>query len=78
MQCGDFRIVSLMSGEAADDLGLSPGVSATAVVKATNVSIVTDICARGRDSVPSRSRRIGATWAAARGSACGTVVAVRA
>lgn len=39
--CGPFRIVSLMSREAADDLGLKPGVSATAVVKATNVIIET-------------------------------------
>jgi molybdopterin-binding protein len=30
--CGPFRIVSLMSREAADDLGLKPGVTATAVV----------------------------------------------
>ena len=39
MACGDFRIVSLMSREAADDLKLEPGVFATAVVKATNVII---------------------------------------
>ena len=39
--CGPFRIVSLMSAEAADDLGLKPGVSATAVVKSTNVIIET-------------------------------------
>jgi molybdopterin-binding protein len=39
--CGPFRMVSLMSREAADDLGLKPGVSATAVVKATNVIIET-------------------------------------
>lgn len=39
--CGPFRIVSLMSREAADDLGLRPGVNATAVVKATNVVIET-------------------------------------
>jgi molybdopterin-binding protein len=39
MTCGDFRIVSLMSREAADELGLEPGVSASAVVKATNVVI---------------------------------------
>ncbi len=41
MVCGPFRVVSLMSREAADDLGLKPGVSATAVVKATNVIIET-------------------------------------
>jgi molybdopterin-binding protein len=39
MACGDFRIVSLMSREAADDLGLDAGVPATAIVKATNVII---------------------------------------
>jgi len=39
--CGPFRIVSLMSREAADDLGLKPGVSATAVVKSTNVIVET-------------------------------------
>lgn len=36
---GRFRLVSLMSREAADDLGLRPGVIATAVVKSTNVII---------------------------------------
>lgn len=39
--CGPFRVVSLMSREAADDLGLKPGVSATAVVKATSVIVET-------------------------------------
>jgi molybdopterin-binding protein len=39
LACGDFRIVSLMSREAADDLKLEPGVFATAVVKATNVIV---------------------------------------
>jgi molybdopterin-binding protein len=39
--CGPFRVVSLMSREAADDLGLKPGVSATAVVKSTNVIVET-------------------------------------
>ena len=37
--CGPFRIVSLMSREAADELGLAPGVTATAVVKATTVMV---------------------------------------
>ena len=41
MVCGPFRVVSLMSREAADDLGLKPGVSAIAVVKSTNVVIET-------------------------------------
>ncbi len=39
MVCGPFRVVSLMSREAADELGLKPGDSATAVVKATTVIV---------------------------------------
>jgi molybdopterin-binding protein len=39
MQCGPYRIVSLMSREAADDLGLEPGVLAIASVKSTNVIV---------------------------------------
>lgn len=39
LQCGPFRMVSLMSAEAVDDLGLEPGSLATAVVKATTVII---------------------------------------
>ncbi len=41
LACGPFRIVSLMSREAADELGLEPGMPATAVVKATTVIIET-------------------------------------
>ena len=39
MVCGAFRVVSLMSREAADELGLKPGDPATAVVKATTVIV---------------------------------------
>ncbi|CAN5218959.1 TOBE domain-containing protein [soil metagenome] len=39
LQAGPFRIVSLMSTEAADELGLEPGTLATASVKATNVVV---------------------------------------
>jgi molybdopterin-binding protein len=39
MQCGPYRVVSLMSREAADDLGLEPGVKAVASVKSTNVVV---------------------------------------
>lgn len=39
MQCGRYRIVSLISTEAARELGLEPGSVATAVIKATNVTI---------------------------------------
>ena len=41
LQAGPFRIVSLMSREAADELGLEPGSLATASVKATNVVVET-------------------------------------
>ena len=37
--CGPYRIVSLMSCEAADELGLAPGVRAVASVKSTNVVV---------------------------------------
>jgi molybdopterin-binding protein len=39
LACGPFRVVSLMSREAADELGLAPGVTASAVVKATTVVV---------------------------------------
>jgi molybdopterin-binding protein len=37
-----FRVVSLMSREAVEDLGLEPGVRATASVKATMVTVGAD------------------------------------
>jgi len=39
LQAGPFRVVSLISREAADELGLEPGVLAVASVKATNVGV---------------------------------------
>jgi molybdopterin-binding protein len=39
IQAGPHRFVSLLSREAADDLGLEPGVLAVAAVKSTNVSV---------------------------------------
>ena len=39
LRCGPHRIVSLMTREAADELGLAPGVLAVAAVKATNVIV---------------------------------------
>ena len=39
MQAGPHRVVSLISREAADELGLAPGMRAVAVVKATNVIV---------------------------------------
>jgi molybdopterin-binding protein len=37
MDAGPFRIVSVITSEAAEDLGLQPGDTATAVVKATSI-----------------------------------------
>ena len=39
LQCGPYRVVSLLSREAADDLGLEPGVTAVAAIKSTNVVV---------------------------------------
>jgi molybdopterin-binding protein len=39
IQAGPFRVVSLMSREAADELGLEIGSLATASIKATNVVV---------------------------------------
>jgi molybdopterin-binding protein len=39
LQAGPYRVVSLMTREAADELQLAPGVLAVAAVKATNVVI---------------------------------------
>ena len=41
MECGPYRIVSLMSREAADELELKPGDQAAAIVKSTTVIIET-------------------------------------
>jgi molybdopterin-binding protein len=48
LRCGPFRIVSLLTREAADSLGLAPGVMACAVVKATNV--VVELAGEGVDA----------------------------
>jgi molybdopterin-binding protein len=39
LQAGPHRIVSLMTREAADEMGLEPGDLAVGVVKATNVVV---------------------------------------
>ncbi|HOB04871.1 MAG TPA: TOBE domain-containing protein [Propionibacteriaceae bacterium] len=41
LQCGPHRVVSLISTEAVRELQLVPGTLATAVVKATNVTVET-------------------------------------
>ena len=39
IQSGPHRFVSLLSREAADELGLEPGMLVIAAIKATNVSV---------------------------------------
>jgi molybdopterin-binding protein len=39
LACGPHRIVSIMSREAADQLGVKPGDSATAILKASTVIV---------------------------------------
>ena len=41
LQCGPFRVVSLMSTEAVHELRLEPGSVAVAVIKSTNVIVET-------------------------------------
>jgi molybdopterin-binding protein len=47
LQAGPHRVVSLMTAEAAEELGLAPGMLAVAVVKATNVVVELPVPARG-------------------------------
>ena len=56
LACGDYRVVSLMSREAADDLGLEPGVPATAVIKSTNVVVETEAVRGGQSARRSPPR----------------------
>jgi|SRR5687767_5959488 molybdopterin-binding protein len=39
IEAGPFRVVSIVTREAVESLGLKPGVEATAVVKATSVLV---------------------------------------
>ena len=39
LACGPYRVVSIITAEAVEELGLRPGDTATAVVKSTNVEI---------------------------------------
>jgi molybdopterin-binding protein len=50
LQAGPYRVVSLMTREAADELALAPGMLAVAAVKATNVVIELPAPPRGEAS----------------------------
>lgn len=39
LEAGPFRVVSVVTREAVEELGLQPGMSATALVKATSVML---------------------------------------
>ena len=42
MQVGDNHMVALITRESADELGLEPGMQVMALVKATDVMVMTD------------------------------------
>ena len=42
LQVGDGQMVALITRESADELGLQPGQEVTALVKATDVMILTE------------------------------------
>ena len=42
LQVGDNHVVALITHESADELGLEPGIQVSALVKATDVMILTD------------------------------------
>jgi molybdopterin-binding protein len=50
LQAGPYRMVSLMTAEAADELGLAPGMLAVAAVKATNVVVELPAASRGESA----------------------------
>jgi molybdopterin-binding protein len=50
LQAGPYRVVSLMTREAADELALAPGMLAVAAVKATNVVIELPAPPRGEQT----------------------------
>ena len=57
LQAGPFRVVSLLSREAADDLGLEVGTVARATIKATNVVVEVDDLPERRDvDAPAQAR----------------------
>jgi molybdopterin-binding protein len=57
MACGKYRVTSLMSREAAEELGLAPGVDATAIIKSTNVMIEDPVAPA--DTRPRRAKEPG-------------------
>ena len=57
IHAGPHRFVSLLSREAADELGLEPGMLAVAAIKATNVSVEIPNNRAVRPSAPTSEAR---------------------
>ena len=57
VQAGPHRIVSLMSAEAFDDLGLEPGVLAVASVRSTSVVVTIPQPPRNGPTKSSQAKR---------------------
>ena len=64
LQAGPFRVVSLMSREAADELALDVGTVARATIKATNVVVEIDDAPPLRPPTPGRADGPAATGTA--------------
>ncbi|MGH2872784.1 MAG: TOBE domain-containing protein [Solirubrobacteraceae bacterium] len=43
IQVGDFHVIAVITRDSVQELGLAPGVAATATVKATSVMVDTDM-----------------------------------
>ncbi|WP_449277012.1 TOBE domain-containing protein [Leucobacter sp. GX24907] len=56
LQCGPNRIVSLMTSEALEDLGLEVGSRATAIIKATQVIVETARTDNARTGTTSKEQ----------------------
>ena len=56
IQAGPHRFVSLLSREAADELGLEPGMLAVAAVKATSVSVEIPLATNDHENHPPPMR----------------------
>lgn len=42
LQVGDNHVVAMITRESCEELGLEPGMQATALIKATDVMVLTD------------------------------------
>ena len=69
IQAGPHRFVSLLSREAADELGLEPGMLAIAAVKATSVSVEIPADGPGRPTGGARPSLLAGAARARRPSA---------